>query len=121
MLSQKAENYYAGWSFDKKLNSSGEVVDGNGWATSDYIPCSNVVSGQRANASTEKIITACFYNEDKTFNKAVQSSGSSTGNMYGNSGYKHIRFVVKASDIDDCYLRYVYGDKEYLFRGKNIE
>ena len=120
MAAGRGENYYAGWSFDKILDTSGNLIDGTGWATSDYLPCNNVVKGVRANASTTRVVTACFYNEDLTFNKVYKSQSVDTGNMYGNSGYKFVRYVVKASDIDDCYLCYTYDTQDYLFKGKNI-
>jgi hypothetical protein len=120
MAGRGGENPYPDWSFDKMLDASGVLIDGEGWATSDYLPVNNVVNGKRANASTERVVTACFYNEDLTFNKVFKTRTVNTGNMYGNSGYKYIRYVVKASDIDDCYLRYTYGTQDYLFKGKNV-
>lgn len=114
------ENPYPDWSFNKTLDESGVLIDGEGWATSDYLPVNNVVNGKRANASTARVVTACFYNEDKSFNSVKYASNITTGNIYGSSGYKFVRFVVKASDIDDCYLRYTYGTQDYLFKGKNV-
>lgn len=121
MMRSGGDDYYAGWSFDKMLDTSGNLIDGTGWATSDYLPCTNVVRGVRAKASTVRVITACLYNEDKTLNKVFYSANVDTGNMYSSTaGYKFIRYVVKASDIDDCYLKNVYGTQDYLFKGKNV-
>lgn len=111
---------YEGWQYNKALDSSGAVIDGEGWAVSDFLPCNNVVRGKRANTTTQRVVTACFYNEDLTFNKSHSASAVDTGNMFGNSGYKYVRYVVKLDDIDDCYLKYVYGTQDYLFKGINV-
>lgn len=113
-------DFYADWSFGKALTDDGSLIDDDEYAVSDYLECPNVVKGKRANSSTKRVVCACFYNADKSFNKVFKTTSMNTGNMYGNSGYTYIRFQVKASDIDDCWLQQVYSPYAYIFKGKNV-